>query len=143
MATYFEVVCRYDKTQENGSVKKSNEPYIIDALSFTEAESTAVEKVTPYAGGEMQVRSIRRTPIAEIINPDGDKFFLAKVSFVTLDEKTGAEKKSVSQMLVGGADIDGAKAQLEDAMRGTVSDWELASLAETNIVEVFLHGQGA
>ncbi|WP_290387099.1 DUF4494 family protein, partial [uncultured Muribaculum sp.] len=48
MSTWFECKVRYDKIQENGSAKKVNEPYLVDALSFTEAEARIIEEVTPY-----------------------------------------------------------------------------------------------
>lgn len=139
MAMYFEVKARYDRMQENGSVKKVTEPYIVDALSFAEAEARAFEKITPYVSGDVEIRAVKRTPIAEIFEPDADKFFLAKVAFVTLDGKTATERKSTSQMLVGGVDYDDAKANFEAGMKGTIADFELQSLSETAIVEIFRH----
>jgi F420-0:gamma-glutamyl ligase len=139
MALYFEAAVRYEKMLENGSVKRVTEKYIVDALSFAEAEARAIDNITPHISGDVEVRAVKRTPIAEIMEADADRYFLAKVAFITLDERSGVEKKSVSQMLVGGSDYDEAKANLEDAMKGTVSDYELQSLSETGIVDVFLH----
>lgn len=136
---YFEVKARYDRMLENGAVKKVTEPYLVDALSFAEAEAKAIENITPHISGEVEIRAVKRTPIAEMFNPDADRFFLAKVAFITLDDKSGKEKKSVSQMLVGGSDYDEAKANFENGMKRTISDYELQSLSETGIVEIFLH----
>lgn len=142
MAMYFECAVRSDKTMENGSVKKVTEKFIVQAESFTEAEARIIEEVTPGISGEYTIPSIKKTKISEVIAPEAvEKFFLAKIALVTYDERTGTEKKSVTQMLVGGGDIDYAKANLEDAMKGTVSDWELASLSESQIVDIFLHNQ--
>lgn len=136
---YFECAVRYDKMMENGSVKKVTDKFLVDALTFTEAESRIIEERTPFISGEFTIPSIKKTKIAEIFNSEAEKFFLAKVSFVILDEKTGAEKKSTTQMLVGGGDLDNARANLEEAMKGTMADWELASLSESPVVDIFLH----
>lgn len=136
---YFECSVRYDKTLENGSVKRSTEKYLVDAVSFTEAEATIIDQLSPRIGGEFTIPSIKKTKIAEIFNRDADKFFLAKAAFFSIDEKTGAERKALSQMLVGGSDYDDAKTCFEEGMQDTLSDFELLSLSETGIVEVFAH----
>lgn len=136
---YFECAVRYDKMLENGSVKRTTEKFLAEADTFTEAEAIITEEVTSFISGEFSIPSIKKTKIAEIFNPGADKFFLAKVAFITLDEKTGAEKKSTSQILVGGSDLDSARANFDECMKGTMADWELVSLSETQIVEVFLH----
>ena len=139
MALYFECAVRYDKTLENGSVRKVTDKYLVDALSFTEAETRLIEAVTPGISGEFSIPSIKKTKIAEVFNTDADRFFLAKVAFITLDEKTGVEKKSVSQILVGACDMENANINFEDGMKGTLSDFELVSLAETGIIGVISH----
>ena len=140
MSTFFEIKTRYNRMQESGAVKAVTESFLADALSFAEAEATAIDRVADYAtDSEVSIRAVKRTPIAEVFSPDAEKFFLAKVAFVTLDEKTGAEKESVSQMLVGASDIDEAKKTFEEAMKGTVSDYVLKTLSETSIVQVWLH----
>ena len=101
MANWFECKVRYDKTMEDGSIKKVNEPYLVDALSFTEAEARITEEQTPFISGEFTVSAVKRTKISEIFwDETGDRWYLVKVAFITIDEKTGAEKKSISQILV-------------------------------------------
>lgn len=103
MANWFECKIRYDKTQENGSIKKVTEPYLVDALSFTEAEARIIEEQAPFVSGEVDVNAVKRTKIAEIMFDDSaDKWYLVKVAFITIDEKTAVEKRSVSQVLVAG-----------------------------------------
>lgn len=97
MATWFECKVRYDKMQENGAVKKVNEPYLVDALSFTEAEARIIEEQTPYISGEFSVSAVKRTRIAEIFfNEDGDRWYMVKVAFITIDERSGVEKKDLA-----------------------------------------------
>ena len=89
MANWFECKIRYDKTQENGSIKKVTEPYLVDALSFTEAEARIIEEQAPFISGEVDVNAVKRTRIAEIMFDDSaDKWYLVKVAFITIDEKT-------------------------------------------------------
>lgn len=137
MALYFECRARYDKMQENGVVKKVTEPYLVDALTFTEAESRFIEKITPFISGEFSVTVARKTKIAEIFNIGAERYWLAKVSFITLDENTGAEKRTVTQMLVGAPDFTNAVEEFNEGMKSTLADFELVSLSETKIMDVF------
>ena len=70
MASWFECKIRYDKIQENGAVKKVTEPYLVDALSFTEAEARIIEEQTPFISGEVNVTAVKRTKISEIFWDD-------------------------------------------------------------------------
>ncbi len=120
MAQWFECKIRYDKMQENGSVKKVNEPYLVDALSFTEAEARIIEEMTPFISGEFSVAAVKRTKISEIFRDDtADKWYLVKVAFITIDEKTAVEKKSVAQILVAASDFKGAFDNFMEGMKGT------------------------
>lgn len=137
MALYFECRARYNKVMENGLVKKVTEAYLVDALTHSEAEARFIEEVTPYISGEFEVSVVKKTKIAEIFNPHSDKFYLVKVGFITLDEKTGQKKRSISQILVGANDFDEALQIFKDGMKGSVVDYEIVSLSETQILEVF------
>ena len=137
MANYFETKVTFDKMMENGTVKKTTDSYLVDALSFTEAEARTIEEVTPFMSGEFTVKACKRTKIAEIFNLGAERYYLAKVAFITIDEKTAAEKRAVSQILVGASDFTNAIEEFNDGMKGTMADFELVSLAETPIMDVF------
>lgn len=138
MANWFECKVHYDKMQENGSVKKVNEPYMVDALSFTEAEARIIEEMTPFISGEFSVSAVKRTKISEIFRDDSaDKWYLVKVAFITIDEKTAAEKKSVAQILVAANDFKGAYDNFMEGMKGTMADFEIQSITETLIMDVY------
>lgn len=138
MANWFECKVRYDKMQENGSVKKVNEPFLVDALSFTEAEARIIEEQTPYISGDFSVAAVKRTKIAEIFyDEEGDKWYLAKVAFITIDEKTAVEKRSIAQMLVQAKNFRNALDNLVEGMQGTMADYEVVSIAETPIMDVY------
>ena len=138
MALWFECKVRYDKTQENGAIKKVTEPYLVDALSFTEAEARIIEELTPYISGDFSVAAVKRTRISEIFwDETGDKWFLAKLAFITVDPKSGVEKKAVTQILVQAKDFKTALANILEGMKGTASDYEIVSINETLLMDVF------
>ncbi|MBD5212314.1 MAG: DUF4494 domain-containing protein [Bacteroidales bacterium] len=138
MAVWFECKVRYDKMQENGMPKKVNEPYLLDAITFTEAEKRIIEEITPYMSGEYSVSAVKKTKISEIFfNPNGDKYYMVKVAFITIDEKSGKEKKSNSFILVQASSVEDALSVFEDGMKGTMGDYEVVSVAETPLMDVF------
>lgn len=138
MANWFECKVRYDKMMENGMVKKVNEPYMVDALSFTEAEARIIEEQTPFISGDFSVSAVKRTKISEIFRDDtADKWYLVKVAFITIDEKTAVEKRSVSQILVAGSDFKNAYDNFMEGMKGTMADFEIVSISETPIMDVY------
>ena len=124
--------------QENGTIKKVNEPYLVDALTFTEAEARIIEEMKPYISGEYSISSEKKTRISEIFfNEGGDRYYLVKVNFITLDENTGIEKKTVSQILVQASDFEDAVDKFKEGMKGSMADYEIGSIAETLIMDVF------
>ena len=136
MNEWFECKVKYEKTMENGLVKKVAEPYLVDALSFTEAERRIIEEITPFMTGAFEVSDIKRARFAEIFESDdesADRFFKAKLVFITLDEKTGKERKSSQQMLVQASDLRDAVKRLDECMKGSMMDYTIASMAETAI----------
>lgn len=138
MALYIETKVRFDKMMENGKVKKVTEPYLVDALSFTEAEARIIEEVTPYISGEFTVSAVKKTNIAEIFrNEAGDRWYNVKVNFITLDEKLGIEKKKASHILVQASDFHNALENFMDGMKGTMADFEIAAITETAIMDVY------
>lgn len=138
MAIWFECKVRYDKMQDNGIIKKVNEPYLVDALTFTEAEARITEEMKPYISGEYSISSEKKTKISEIFfNEGADRYYLVKVNFITPDPNTGIEKKSMSQILVQASDIEDAFSKFNEGMKGTMADYEIAAISETMIMDVF------
>lgn len=142
MNNWFECKVRYEKTMENGVQKKVTEPYIVDALSFTEAESRIIEELKPFISGEFEIADIKRARLSELFFFDeGDRYYKAKVQFITLDEKSGAEKKTSVNMLAQASDIQEALNVVKKGMEGTMADYVIASLAETTIMDVFPYSE--
>ena len=138
MAIWFQSAVSYDKIMENGTVKKVTEKNLFDALSFTEAEARTIEELTPYISGEFTVKAVKKTKISEVFwNKGADRFYLVNVAFITIDENTGAEKQTVTQMLVQDNDFDGAVSAFKDGMKQTMADWKIISVAETPYMDVY------
>ena len=140
MHTWFECKIRYEKVMENGMQKKVTEPYLVDALSFTEAEARIIEEMTPFISGEFTVSDIKRANYSELFPSDeesADRWFKCKLIFITLDDKSGAEKKTSTQVLVQAADLRDAVKKLDEGMKGTMADYQIASVAETAIMGVY------
>jgi hypothetical protein len=142
MHNWFECKIRYEKTMENGMAKKVNEPYLVDALNFTEAEARIIEEIRPFITGEFIVSDIKRANYSELFSSDeeaADRWFKCKLMFITLDERSGAEKKTSVQILVQAADLRDAVKKLDEGMKGTMADYQIASIAETAIMDVFFY----
>jgi hypothetical protein len=138
MHNWFECKVSYEKILENGMQKKVTEPYLVDALSFTEAEARIIEEIRPYISGEFTIADIKRAHLSEIfLNENGDRFYRIKVFFITLDEKSGAEKKTTAQMLAQASTLKDAIAVLEEGMKGTMADYSIGAVTETALMDVF------
>lgn len=137
---WFECKIRYEKVTENGMNKKVTEPYLVDALSFTEAESRIIEEITPFISGEFTVSDIKRANYSELFCCDeesADKWFACKLEFITLDEKTGSEKKTKTNVLVQASDLRDAMSKLTKGMEGTMADYNAVCIKETAIMDVY------
>ena len=138
MAQWIECKIKIDKTTADGVIKTSTENYLVDALSFTEAEARITEEMQPYISGEFKVDSVKRVRVSEMFfDETGDRWYKAKVNFVTLDEKKGVEKRTASYMYVQATEFSKALQNLMEGMKGTMSDFEVASITETTLLDVF------
>ena len=136
--SYFIATCKYEKMQENGAVKRVSEKYLCDALSIVEADAVVTENLKPYISGDFFTSKVENSPIAEVIgDKEADKYYLAKVAFVTIDERSGKEKKTVSQWLIGGTDFNDAYEMVLHEINKCMADIEIVSLAETPIKEFY------
>ena len=139
---WFEVKFQYEKTLENGTEKKVTELYVVDAISFSEAETTIIEKMEPYVSTETFIKGISRAPYKQINfdeRDSADKYYKAKLDFITFDERIGNEKKTTVTFLVQAASIDEAKKSITEMMKDTMSDYVIQAIAETKIMDVFEH----
>ena len=138
MYNWFECKIKYDKMLETGMQKTVTEPYLVDALSFTEAEARIIEEIKPFISGEFSVSDIKRVKYSDsFFNEKGDRYYKARLHFITLDEKSGAEKKTAVNMLVQASELKEAVEIVETEMKKTMIDYAFASVTETAIMDVF------
>lgn len=137
-STWFETKVRYDKTMDDGHEKKVTEVFVVDALSFTEAETKITEELSAYTSGETFIKAITRAPYSEVLFSDDskdDKWYRVKLAFITLDERT--EKKTITTYLFQAANIDKARSYIKEFMNSSMSDYDVASISETQIIDIF------
>ncbi len=138
MSQWFECKVKYDRLTEAGVVKTVTEPYLVDALSFTEAEARITEEMQPYISGEFAVTAVRRVNLSDIFyNAEGDKWYRVKTNYITIDEKTAVEKKTASFQMVQATEFAQALKVFMEGMKDTMADFEIASITETPLMDVF------
>lgn len=137
MKIFFETKIRYDKIQENGKLKKISEAYLVEAVSFADAEANLINKIQPEISVDYTISTIRKTKISEVfINESDERYYLIKCAFISLNEKSGKEKRSISQILIGAISPDEAMSKFEEKMRDTISDYEVLSIFDTPYLDV-------
>jgi len=139
---WFECKIKYEKTIEEGNIVNVSENYLVDALSFTEAEGRIVEEMRPFISGEFQVANIKRVKISEMFfNPNSDKednrWYKSKINYVIFDEETQTEKRTAQTIYVQAADIKAALAGLETGMSTSMAVYEIVNIAETLVMDVY------
>ena len=136
---WFECKVQYEKVMEDGMQKKVTELYTVEALSFTEAEARIIEEMSLYIKGEYEVKDIKKSKYKDILfsyDKNDDRFYQAKIQFITLDEKTKKEKRSNFVYLVQAATLNGAIKGIDEFMGGTMSDYASVEAKETKILDV-------
>ena len=141
-SNWFETAIRYDKTMEDGMTKKVIENYVVDALSFGEAEERITEEMSAYISGEFEVKNINPAAFKEVFfseNDNDDRWYKAKLAFITIDEKTEKEKRSSVTYLVQAATLNGAVKNIDEVMGGTMIDYVISNISETKFMDVYEH----
>jgi hypothetical protein len=141
-ASWYETRIKYQKTMEDGSEKVVNELYVVDALSCTEAETSVIEEMSCYISGDSAVTSAKKTNYGEIFfsdNSEDDKWYAAKLQFITIDEKSEKEKRSNVNYLVQAKSLARALRYVDEVMGKTLIDYDIVGLNETKVMDVFEH----
>ena len=139
-ATWFECKIRYEKMTEDGLPKKVSEVYVVDALSFSEAEERIIEEMSSYISGEIEIVDVKIAPYREVFFADdnlADQWFKAKLSFITIDERSNKEKRTSVMYLVNAGNISSAINNIDKVMSGTMIDYVTTSISATKIFDVF------
>lgn len=142
VSKFFEVKVQYQKIQDDGKEKKVTEQYVVEAMSFTEAETRITEEMTHYISGDFGIVSEKIAPYNEIFlsdKSDDDKWFVSKVSFITLDEKTAKEKKQTFRYLVQAATSELAMDYTKEMFSHGMYDYSIDAVKDTPTLDVFLY----
>ncbi len=138
MHNWFQCKVKYEKNAQDGGIVKTSDAYLVDALSFTEAEERINEEMRPFISGEFLVSDIKREKVNELFaNEAGDRWYRSKVNFISLDEEKGVEKRIATTMYAQASSVKDALEVIEKGMKGTLADYEIAAITETNIMDVF------
>ncbi len=142
-AIWYECKVKYRKTDESGAQKMATEPYLVDAISYTEAESRINEEMSAYISDEFKITNIKVANYAEI-HPfeNSDRWFKSKVSLIAYDEESGKERKSNMYLLVQANDVKEAFDNTNEMMNGTMGDYTIPAVAESPIMDVFPYFSG-
>lgn len=137
MASWYQAAIRFQKEDEAGSLQTITEVYLVDSISFTEAEARAYKQIVTGAM-DFSVVSIVRMRLADLfIYEDGEKWFKVKVVYFSVDEKSGKEKKVVNYMLVNADGVDQALERIKENMRNFLIPYEVEAVVLTKILDVF------
>lgn len=139
MTQYFETTVKYEKVMEDGQNKQVKEKYLIKAVSYSDAEYRLTNEMIQYVSDEFEVADIKKTRYFEIFRSDStndNKFYSCQLEFITLDEKSGKEKKTKHTVLVEAESLSDALKRLNEGMKGTMADYNAVCVKETNIVDV-------
>ena len=139
MSQWFETKVKYDKTMlDTGAIKSVTEPYLVDALSFTEAEARITKEMEPFVSGELTVTAVRKVGFEDVLyHEGGDRWYKVKINMITIDEKTGAEKRSASFSLVQASEFKLALDYFLEAMKSVLFDFEIVNITEMAYIDVF------
>lgn len=143
MAQWIKTSVRFQKRMENGTTKRVTDSYLVDAISFAEAEARIIKEVTPYISGEFTVSAVKKSNVQEIFRNKVEyeceqKWYKAKVAFIILDEKTHSEKRIIAVYMVQAPDFHNALENFVDSMKKeTMEDFVIVGIEETTILDVF------
>jgi len=140
---WYECKVKYRKTFETGEQKVTTESYLLDAVSYTEAEARITEEMGAYTSEEFKITNIKVANLSEV-HPfeKADRWFKSKVSLVALDEESGKERKTNIYLLIQANDIKEAFDNTNKALEGTTGDYTIPAISESPIMDVFPYFTG-
>lgn len=133
---FYEASVRLERMMENGSSKKVTEKYLCDAVCVSEVELRVSESLRQFVNDDFAINAVKKTKVDEVVNSGSDKFYSVKYGLLNIDEKTGAEKMNIVEILIGAPDFDSAHREFINRTEGWICDWELISIGLSPILEV-------
>ena len=142
MNSWFTVKVKYTKQLENGSLKRVNEPYLLAAMTFTDAEARIYEELSAMIRGEFMVTGITRTDLQDIFQyEDSANWFKCKITY-GVDEEDGEKKKKVAQnFLVSAHSVKDAYERIQESLSTLMVDFQIPSIMVSPIIEIFPYAE--
>lgn len=137
---YFNVALKYEKMDEKGLNKMVTEHYLVKSFTCSSAEYSIIQEMQPFITGDFKVNAVKESKYSELFLSEeaaADRYFECKLKFITLDEKSGKEKFTQTKVLVQAADLRDAVKKLDAGMRGTMAEYQIVAVSETNIIDIF------
>ena len=142
MSNWFTVKVRYTKQLDNGALKRVSEPYLLSAMTFTDAEASIYEELGAVIRGEFNVTGISRTELNDIFAyDDTGVWYKCKVVYDNLDADTETTKKVSQNFLVEASSVKEAYERLTDNLKGMLVAFQIPSVMVSPIVEIFSKGE--
>lgn len=139
---YFLVKVSYESMTPSGSMKKVRESYVIDAVSFTEAEARTIGELQPKIDRELVVDAMSKVSFSGIIRTGKERWYKAKLNYITIDERSGKEKRKSTFMLVEADSVEEANKIIVGFMGMAISqEYEIDTIGDYKIEEVFDYTQ--
>lgn len=139
-ANWFEATVKYIKVMEDGRERKVKESYLLDAMSYTEAETRIKSEMESIVKGDYYISSLKPSNIIEVISSDDlndDRWYKAKIAIIDADQVSGKEKKANSYYLVAASCTNKSLENINKNLSTYIVPWEVVSVADTNFMDVF------
>lgn len=146
MNTWFTVKVKYTKQLDDGTFKRVSEPYLLAAMTFTDAEARIYEELGSIIRGEFTVTNIARTEYHDIFYyEDADMWYKCKVTYqsegdgLEIESDLNPKKvKKVSQnFLVTATSVKEAFERIQESLSTLMVDYQIPSIILTPIVDIF------
>lgn len=142
MQTWYECRVKSLKIDENGYERRVNEPYLLDAVSYSDAEYRINALMTTLVKGGFQVVSIKQSNITEILQiSEGEWWWKVKISLATIDEESGREKKLTNYLLISADNIASAVVNTNEGLNYMLVPYFIEQISLSSIVDVFPYSE--
>lgn len=129
---------KYAKENEQGLLKNVSEQYLVDAVSFTEAEARIYDMLGSVIRGDFQVTNISKSNIVDVFFfEDSDVWYKCKITYVVADADSGKEKKVTQYMLVSAHNVKDAYDRIHESLNNMLVSFVVPDINESPIVEIF------
>lgn len=126
---------KVNATESADPSKKFSVQYLVKAETCTDAEKRLVESEDVFYE-EFSIESIQRKIYSDVIGGESDKWYMAKIVLITLDKRTGTEKRKNKALLVNADSIEDTLSKVKKHFKNAVMDYEVNGVMETILEDV-------